>query len=123
MATQPVEAYHTVIPILYNRQVSIQRRGNNVTNDGGYGQAGAYAAHLANVPAHIEETSQTKSGLYDGVRYPSAGTAVFPPNLDIQVDDRIIDGSRTYEILRAHPVYASINIPKFIRAEWREVQQ
>jgi hypothetical protein len=123
MATQPVEAYHPVIPISYNRRVSIQRRGNNVTNDGGYGQAGAYAAHIADVPAHIEETSQTKSDLYDGVRYPSAGTAVFPPYLDINVDDRIIDGSRTYEILRAHPVWATINIARFIRCEWREVQQ
>lgn len=112
-----------MIPIAYNRRVSIQRRGNNVTNDAGYGQAGAYAAHLADVPVHIEETSQTKAGMYDGVRYPSAGTAVFPPNLDIQADDRIIDGTRIYEILRAHQVYASINISKFTRCEWREVEQ
>lgn len=123
MAAQPLEAYHPVIPLAYNRRVAIQRRGNNVANDGGYGQAGAYAAHLADVPAKIEQFSGTKAQMYDGNRFATNGQAMFPPNLDIQVDDRIIDGTRTYEITRANVVYASINIPQFIHSEWREVQQ
>lgn len=123
MAFEPVEANQPMIPIAYNRRVAIQRRGDNATNDGGYGQAGAYAAHLADVPAKVEQFTGTKAQIYDDNRYATNGQAMFPPNLDIKVDDRIIDGTRTYEITRANVVYASINIPQFIHAEWREVQQ
>lgn len=112
-----------MIPISYNRRVTITRRGNNVANDGGYGPAGEYATHLTSVPAQIVESAQNKADIYDGIRFPAFGSANFPPQYDIKPDDRIVDGSRTYEIFRASMVYATINIPHFIRAEWREVQQ
>lgn len=112
-----------MIPIQYNRRVTIQRQSDGVATDNGYGNAGVFTNVLTNVPCNIEQEIGSKASVYDGTRFTANGVARFQGNLDIRVGDYIADGSRLYEITRSHPVFAAINIPTYLHCEWREVQR
>jgi hypothetical protein len=111
-----------LIPIGYNRRVTIQRRSNTVATDAGFGNAGIFANQFTNVPCNIEQNTGGKAVIYDGDRFVASGVAMFQPDLDIRNGDRIVDGSRKYEIIRSHVVYAAISIPRHRHCEWREIQ-
>jgi len=111
-----------VIPVGYNRRVTIARRGDSVATDSGYGNAGVFTNQFTNVPCNIEHNTGAKALVYDGQRFVATGVAYFPTNLDIRTGDRILIGTEKYEIVRSHLVFAGVNIPRYRHCEWRAVQ-
>ena len=111
-----------MIPPGYNRRVTIQRRTDTTASDAGFGNAGVFTDQFTNVPCNIEQNTGAKAAVYDGERFVASGVARFQPNLDIRNGDRIIDGTRKFEIIKSFLVYASISIPRERNCEWREVQ-
>lgn len=112
-----------MLPQRYNRLVTIRRRADGVAADSGFGNAGEFSVLLTGIPCNIEQEAGNKAEIYGGDRFTALGVAMFEPQHDIRVGDRIGDGSRVYEITKSHLVYASINIPTARHCEWREVQQ
>ena len=111
-----------MIPIGYNRRVTSQRRSDTTASDAGFGNAGVFTDLLTGVPCNIEQNTGAKADLYGGERFVASGVAKFPPNLDIRNGDRIVDGTRKYEITRSHLVFAAVSIPRERHCEWREIQ-
>jgi hypothetical protein len=111
-----------LIPIGYNRRVTIARRSDTVASDSGFGNAGVFTNVHTNVPCNLEHNTGAKAAVYDGERFIASGVAYFPSNLDIRNGDRILVGTERYEILRSHLVFASIGVPRYRHCEWRAVQ-